>query len=164
MKRLGFVGFGTALLLAGIALAQTSAATPLPAIYQKWLDEDVVYIAAPEERAKFLALKDDAERDRFVRQFWLRRDPTQGTEENEFKEEHYRRITYSNVHFAEKLAGWKSDRGRVYILEGPPDEIAASKNSVEMPKENWLYKNAGKTVVFEDWCRCGSFELVKPLN
>src|SRR5205823_3049233 len=60
--------------------------------YKKWLDEDVSYIITDEERSAFLKLSNDEERDQFIEQFWLRRDPTPDTEENEFKEEHYRRI------------------------------------------------------------------------
>lgn len=155
----------TILFMAGAVFAQSPALKPanasLPKIYQKWVDEDVSYIASPEEKQAFVALKDDAERDEFVRQFWLRRDPTPGTEENEFKEEHYRRIAYSNVHFASKLPGWKTDRGRVYIVQGPPDEIEAGKSSVGAPREIWKYLKSDDTAIFEDHCRCGELEQVK---
>ena len=91
----------------------------------KWLEEDVVYIIQPEEREAFLRLESDDERAEFIKQFWQRRDPTPGTPENEFKDEHYRRIAYANLHFptATGKAGWKTDRGRIYIRFGPPDEI-----------------------------------------
>jgi GWxTD domain-containing protein len=92
--------------------------------YRKWLSEDVVYIITDEERAVFKKLATDEEREQFIEQFWLRRDPTPDTVENEFKEEHYRRIAYVNEHFASGFAGWKTDRGRTYILYGPPDEIS----------------------------------------
>jgi len=91
--------------------------------WQKWLNEDVVYIISDEEKAAFEALKTDEEREQFVKQFWARRDPTPGTPENEFKEEHYRRIAYANRHWGGNLPGWKTDRGRIYIRYGPPDEI-----------------------------------------
>jgi GWxTD domain-containing protein len=152
-------------LVAGSLLAQSAApnakAVQLPTVYQKWPDEDVAYIIAPEEKAKFVAPKDDAERDEFVRQFWLRRDPTPNAEPNEFKQEHYRRIAYSNVHFAEKVAGWKTDRGRTYILQGPPDEITAGRNSMDASRELWLYNSSGTNVIFEDQCRCGEFVQMK---
>jgi GWxTD domain-containing protein len=91
--------------------------------YRKWLNEDVAYIISDEERANFKRLAADQEREQFIKQFWLRRDPTPGTVENEFKEEHYRRIAYANGHFASNdLPGWKTDRGRIYITYGPPDE------------------------------------------
>jgi GWxTD domain-containing protein len=146
-----------------VAQASTSiqASTPLPAIYQKWVDEEVAYIIAPEERQALIALKSDSERDEFVRQFWLRRDPTPGTEQNEFKEEHYRRIAYSNVHFASKQPGWKTDRGCVYIVQGPPDEITAGKSSTGAQREIWKYLKSDDSAVFEDHCKCGEYEQVK---
>ena len=86
---------------------------------------DVAYIIAPYEREEFLKLTNDKDRDRFIVNFWERRDPTPDTTENEFKEEHYRRIAYSNFHFADTLPGWKTDRGRVYIVFGPVREMSA---------------------------------------
>ena len=91
--------------------------------YKKWLNEDVVWIITDEERAAFKQLSNDEERDNFIEAFWQRRDPTPDTEENEYKEEHYRRIAYANEHFAAGIPGWKSDRGRIYIMYGPADEI-----------------------------------------
>ena len=95
----------------------------LSSTYKKWLKEDVRYIITPEEEAAFKQLSNDEERDQFIEQFWLRRDPTPDTPENEFKEEHYRRIAYANEHFAAGIPGWKTDRGRIYIIWGPPDQI-----------------------------------------
>jgi len=94
----------------------------LKSAYSKWKDEDVAYIISGEERAAFDRLQNDEEREQFVEQFWIRRDPTPDTVENEFKEEHYRRIAYANEHFASGLPGWKTDRGRLYIARGAPDE------------------------------------------
>src|ERR1035438_6532115 len=90
--------------------------------YRKWLNEDVAYIITDEERTAFKRLQTDEEREQFIEQFWLRRDPTPDTVENEFKEEHYRRIAYANENFASGIPGWKADRGRIYITYGPPDE------------------------------------------
>ena len=87
--------------------------------WKKWLNEDVVYIITDEEKQAFKRLKTDEERQQFVEQFWLRRDPTPDTEENEFKEEHYRRIAYANDHYASGIPGWKTDRGMIYIKYGP---------------------------------------------
>src|SRR6516164_8801063 len=78
--------------------------------YRKWLNEDVAYIITDEERTAFKRLQTDEEREQFIEQFWLRRDPTPDTVENEFKEEHYRRIAYSNENFASGIPGWKTDR------------------------------------------------------
>ncbi|MBL8210905.1 MAG: GWxTD domain-containing protein [Bryobacterales bacterium] len=91
--------------------------------YRKWLNEDVTYIITDEERKAFRNLNTDEEREQFIEQFWLRRDPTPDSQENEFKEEHYRRIAYANERFASGIPGWKADRGRIYITFGPPDEI-----------------------------------------
>jgi GWxTD domain-containing protein len=166
MKKLG-LAVSVVLLLAVAAQSQKPGpegkGALAPTVYQKWLDEDVTYIIAPEEKAKFVALKDDMERDEFVRQFWLKRDPTAGTEENEFKEEHYRRIAYSNVHFVEKGAGWKSDRGRVYISLGPPDEITAGKDANGVSWEQWNYKGSESKIRFEDRCACGELKVI-PMN
>lgn len=140
----------------------------LPTVYQRWLDEDVRWIITPEERAAFLRLSKDEDRDRFVEAFWLRRDPTPGTVENEFKEEHYRRIAYANVHFAHELPGWKTDRGRIYIVHGPPGEIktepARGGDDPEKPAEVWHYHvimGYGKDVDlrFVDVCSCGDYRL-----
>ncbi|HTP35103.1 MAG TPA: GWxTD domain-containing protein [Candidatus Acidoferrales bacterium] len=132
------------------ALKEGSAEARGP--YQKWLTEDVAYIITSEERSGFKRLQTDAERERFIEQFWLRRDPTPGTPENEFKEEHYRRIAYANDRFSDPdLAGWKTDRGRVYIVYGPPDE-KESHPAVNPPNEQWLYhhiEGVGENVVVE---------------
>src|ERR1700686_3475546 len=89
--------------------------------YRKWLNEDVAYIITDEERTAFKRLQTDEEREQFIEQFRLRRDPPPDTVENEFKEEHYRRIAYANENFASSVPGWKTDRGRLYITYGPPD-------------------------------------------
>ena len=81
--------------------------------YRKWLNEDVAYIITDEERAAFKRLQTDEEREQFIESFWQRRDPTPDTVENEFKEEHYRRIAYSNERYASGIPGWKTDRGRI---------------------------------------------------
>jgi len=91
--------------------------------FRKWLNEDVFYIITDEEKTSFKRLSTDEEREQFIEQFWLRRDPTPDTQENEYKEEHYRRIAYANERFASGIPGWKADRGRIYITFGPPDEI-----------------------------------------
>ncbi len=90
--------------------------------YKKWLNEDVVYIITDEEKQAWKRLATDEEREQFIEQFWLRRDPSPDSVENEFKEEHYRRIAYANERFASGIQGWRTDRGRIYITFGPPDE------------------------------------------
>ncbi len=91
--------------------------------YKQWLTEDVTYIISPEERNAFLQLDTNEEREQFIEQFWLRRSSNPDLPENDFKEEHYRRIAYANEHYASGIPGWKTDRGRMYIMWGPADEI-----------------------------------------
>jgi GWxTD domain-containing protein len=119
--------------------------------WKKWLNEDVVYIITDEEKQAFKRLKTDDERQQFVEAFWQRRDPTPDTEENEFKEEHYRRIAYANDHYASGIPGWKTDRGMIYVKYGPADEIDShpSGGSYERP----IDEGGGETSTypFEDW-------------
>ena len=117
---------------------QSSTETP----YHRWVNSDVVYIITDVERARFQQLTTDEERERFIEQFWQRRDPNPGTERNKAKEEHYRRIAYSNQRFGGKLPGWQTPRGRFYIVFGPPDEIESHpREGYEM----WRY-NSGMLV------------------
>jgi GWxTD domain-containing protein len=119
--------------------------------YRKWLNEDVAYIITDQERAAFKGLQTDAEREHFIEQFWLRRDPTPDTPENEFKEEHYRRIAYANQHFASRIAGWKTDRGRIYITYGPPDEIDSHPSGGAYQRPASEGGGTTSTVPFEQW-------------
>src|SRR6201981_2007567 len=91
--------------------------------FKTWLNEDVVYIISPEERTAFLQLSTNEEREQFIEQFWLRRSSNPDMPDNDFKEEHYRRIAYANEHYASGIPGWKTDRGRIYIIWGPADEV-----------------------------------------
>ena len=146
--------------------------------YKKWLDEDVRWIITDEEQKAFKLLSNDEERDQFIEAFWQRRDPTPDTIENEFKEEHYRRMAYANEHFAAGIPGWKSDRGRIYIMYGPADEIEShpSGGSYERPMEegggetstfpfeDWRYRyleDVGQEVIIEfvDTCMCGDYHM-----
>ncbi|HEY3939837.1 MAG TPA: GWxTD domain-containing protein [Bryobacteraceae bacterium] len=134
-----------------IAKKQKALEKELAGPWKKWMSEDVAYIITDEERTAFKRLKTDEERQQFVEQFWLRRDPTPDTEENEYKEEHYRRIAYANDHYASGIPGWKTDRGMIYIKYGAPDEIDShpSGGSYERPIE----EGGGETSTypFEDW-------------
>ncbi|HMD38180.1 MAG TPA: GWxTD domain-containing protein [Candidatus Acidoferrum sp.] len=91
--------------------------------YKQWLNEDVIYIISPDERNAFLQLDTNEEREQFIEAFWLRRSSNPDLPDNDFKEEHYRRIAYANEHFASGIPGWKTDRGRMYIMWGPADEV-----------------------------------------
>src|SRR5208283_4368216 len=95
----------------------------LKGTYKTWLNEEVPYIISDDERRAFLSLSNDEERESFVENFWLRRNPNPDSPENEFREEHYRRIAYANEHFAAGKPGWKTDRGHIYISYGKPDSI-----------------------------------------
>jgi GWxTD domain-containing protein len=156
---------GSAVMLCGAAALQLQTAPPPPPVpvgpappdaaarderlraqlelpYRKWLNEDAVYIVSAEERAEFMRLSTDQQRESFIGQFWLRRDPTPGTAANEFREEHYRRIAYANERFTSKLPGWRTDRGRIYITFGPPDEVESHPRGVQgsYPFEVWRYR------------------------
>src|ERR1700689_4132202 len=108
--------------------------------WKKWLTQDVAYIITDEEKSAFKRLQADEERQQFVDQFWLRRDPTPDTVENEYKEEHYRRIGYANYVYASGIPGWKTDRGMIYITFGPPDEIDSHPSGQPSPFEDWRYR------------------------
>jgi GWxTD domain-containing protein len=175
-----WTSFSIALLVVAGAAVSFGAWQPTPAMqsptmatvttdtWAKWLNEDVVYLIQDDERAAFVKLTSDAERQHFADQFWLRRDPTPGTPENEFKKEHYRRIAYANGHYltASGRAGWQNDRGHMYILYGPPDEIDAHPNGYQesLPYEEWKYRQIdgmGKDLyfVFVDRAKTGDYRI-----
>jgi GWxTD domain-containing protein len=149
-----------------VAAAQ-GAAAPAQTVWQKWLNEDVVYIITPEERAAFERLQTDAERQHFVEQFWERRNPAPGSTRNAYKEEHYRRIAYANSRFSAGKPGWETDKGRIYILYGPPDELEshpAADKRIHSPYEEWRYHHidgVGDMVIFTfiDRDSTGDFRL-----
>src|SRR5262245_6565065 len=119
--------------------------------FRRWLDEDVLYIITDEERVVFTRLATAEEKSTFIEQFWLRRDPDPATAENEFKEEHYRRIAYANEKFTAGIRGWKTDRGRMYILYGKPDHIESRPAGGPYVRET--HEGGGETSVFpfERW-------------
>ncbi|MGH9776299.1 MAG: GWxTD domain-containing protein [Candidatus Acidiferrales bacterium] len=119
--------------------------------YKKWLNEDVPYIITPEERSAFLHLSTNEERESFIENFWLRRNPNPDSPENTFKEEHYRRIAYANEHYSSGIPGWKTDRGRIYIMWGPPDETEThpSGGTYDRPPEEG--GGTTSTYPFEKW-------------
>ncbi len=119
--------------------------------FQKWLSQDVVYIISPQEKEVFSKLSTPEEKENFIEQFWYRRDPDLSTSQNEFKEEHYRRIAYANESFASGVAGWMSDRGRVYIIHGPPAQIESRPSGGTYNRP--LHEGGGTTSTFpfETW-------------
>ncbi len=168
--------------------ANAAASQSLPVAYQKWVNEDVVWIITPEERAKFMKLSSDTERNQFIRQFWQRRDvQAAGDGKTDFRKTYYQRIAYANEHFVSAgKSGWKTARGRIYIMYGPPDSIDAHLAAAgpTKPYELWHYRTiqeyskperaqggVGSTTTlvtrndvdmkFVDTCNCGEFELQK---
>jgi GWxTD domain-containing protein len=161
----------------------------LPPLYRQWLDQDVRWIISPQEKAAYLRLSDNNERDQFIKQFWERRNPESGSLENKVREEHYRRIAYTNVHFAAiNTAGWMSDRGRIYISLGKPNSIDSHPSGTAEQRgafEVWHYDsirlNAGAqeipgvgfkeeteikrdvSLLFVDDCNCGNYRLKSEL-
>ncbi|HEU4413965.1 MAG TPA: GWxTD domain-containing protein [Candidatus Angelobacter sp.] len=150
----------------------------LGGVYKKWLEEDVKWIITDEELSAFKKLTTNTERDQFIEGFWQRRDPTPDTAENEYKEEHYRRIAYANEHFAAGVPGWRTDRGRIYIMYGPPNSTESHpmggpyQRSAEegggqtstYPFEVWTYRyleGIGQEIEIEfvDDCQCGAYEM-----
>lgn len=119
--------------------------------YKKWLDEDVLYIITEEERAVFKNLSTTEEREQFIEQFWFRRDLDPSTASNEFKEEHYRRIAYANERFTSGLPGWMTDRGRIYIIHGPPDERETHPTGGTYFREAHEGGGSTSTYPFEKW-------------
>jgi GWxTD domain-containing protein len=119
--------------------------------YKKWLNEDVTFIITDTERRAFLALQTNEEREQFIEEFWQRRNPDPDSVDNPVKEEHYRRIAYANEHFASGIAGWRTDRGRIYIMYGKPDSLESHTQGENY--ERPLDQGGGetKTYAFEDW-------------
>jgi GWxTD domain-containing protein len=119
--------------------------------YKDWLDKDVTYIITDEERKAFKKLATDDERERFIEEFWRRRDPDPDTDENEFKEEYYERIAYANEHFASGIPGWKSDRGRIWIMYGKPDERETHPMGGSYERPSYEGGGSTSTYPFETW-------------
>jgi GWxTD domain-containing protein len=146
--------------------------------YKKWVDEDVRWIITDQELKAFKSLSNDEERDAFIENFWQRRNPSPDSPENEFREEHYRRIAYANEHFAAGKPGWKTDRGHIYISFGKPDSIeshpagGAYERPIDegggetstFPFETWHYRyleGIGENIDIEfvDTCQCGDYHM-----
>ncbi len=144
--------------------------------YKKWLDEDVRWIITDEEAKAFKSLANDEERDQFIEQFWLRRNPNPDSPDNEYKDEHYARIAYANEHFAAGKPGWLTDRGHIYIAYGKPDSIDSHPsggsydrpmeegggNTSTFPFEVWHYRYLAGVgdnidIEFVDTCMCGDY-------
>ncbi len=146
--------------------------------YKTWLDQDVRWIITDQEMTAFKHLSNDEERDRFIENFWLRRNPNPDSPENEFREEHYARIEYANEHFAAGKSGWRTDRGHIYISFGKPDSIESHPSggnyerpieegggsTSTFPFETWHYRyiegiGDNIDIEFVDSCMCGDYHM-----
>jgi GWxTD domain-containing protein len=158
--------------------AQKAVRQELKGAYKTWLTQDVVWIITDEEARAFKSLSNDEERDAFIENFWLRRNPDPDSPENEFREEHYRRIAYANDRFAAGKPGWKTDRGHIYISFGPPDSIDSHPSggvydrpieegggtTAAYPFEVWHYRyiegiGENLDLEFVDTCQCGDYHF-----
>lgn len=163
------------LLPVAAALAQAKRSVKdLSPYYQKWLQEDVVYIITPKEKEVFLQLENDRQREMFIEAFWKQRDPNPTTPENEFKVEHERRIAHANERYGKSSPGpgWRSDQGRIYIILGEPNQVDRFENHTEVyPIEIWFYNGRveeglpnGFYVVFFKKDGIGEYELYTPIK
>lgn len=158
--------------------AQKAVRQELKGAYKTWLNQDVVYIITDQERKAFKNLSNDEERDAFIEQFWLRRNPNPDSPENEYREEHYRRIAYANEHYGAGKPGWKTDRGHIYIAFGAPDSIESHPaggaytrpmdegggETATFPFEVWHYRylegiGDNIDIEFVDTCMCGDYHF-----
>ncbi len=123
----------------------------LKSVYKRWKDEDVRWIITDEERKIFDSLKTDDEREQFIEQFWFRRDPDPDTDVNEYREEYYQRIAYANEHYTSGIPGWKTDRGRIYVMFGKPDQIESHPSGGSYDRPTWEGGGTTSTYPFEIW-------------
>ena len=128
-----------------------AAEEKLKSVYKRWVNEDVLWIITDEERKTFNSLKTDDEREQFIESFWLRRDPDPDTDVNEYREEYYQRIAYANEHFTSGIPGWKTDRGRIYIMFGPPHEKESHPSGGSYDRPIWEGGGSTSTYPFEIW-------------
>ena len=146
----------------------------LPQKYKKWLEEEVIHIITPIEKEVFLSFKADKDREVFIRAFWKQRDPIKDTAENEFEIEHYKRLNYANKFLGRDTSrpGCLTDRGRIYIILGPPLDIDRFEGLQYIhPAEVWFYSGLGKpslpsafNVVFFKREGIGEYRLYSPVS
>jgi len=169
-------GLSAAWLLAASILMGAAPDLPpgLPQRYRQWLEEDAAYLLGPKEKEVFLSLATDRQRELFIEAFWKQRDPSPDTEKNEFREEHYRRISYANAHFGRGgiRPGWKTERGRIYIILGPPQQdITYDRQAEVVPVQVWFYQGLSRyglpdafSCVFFKPDPASDFELYSPVG
>jgi GWxTD domain-containing protein len=130
---------------------QKKSTESIKSVYKRWIDEDVRWIITDEERKTFNLLKTDDEREQFIEQFWLRRDPDPDTDVNEYREEYYQRIAYANEKYTSGIPGWKTDRGRIYIMFGKPDQVESHPSGGSYDRPTWEGGGSTSTYPFEIW-------------
>jgi GWxTD domain-containing protein len=119
------------------------------------LDEDAIYEMKEQEPA--------LKREMWLA-FWKKRDPTPESEKNELMEEYYSRVTFANRQFTHYTDGWKSDRGMVYIIFGPPSNIERRPfENNSKPYEVWTYYEQNREFVFVDASGFGDYKLQTPI-
>jgi GWxTD domain-containing protein len=128
-----------------------AAKEKVKSVYRRWKDEDVRWIITDEERKIFDSLKTDDEREQFIEGFWYRRDPDPDTDVNEYREEYYQRIAYANEHYTSGIPGWKTDRGRIYIMFGKADQIESHPSGGSYDRPAWEGGGSTSTYPFEIW-------------
>src|SRR5215510_2690149 len=128
-----------------------AAKEKVKSVYKRWKDEDVRWIITDEERKIFDSLKTDDEREQFIEGFWYRRDPDPDTDVNEYREEYYQRIAYANEHYTSGIPGWKTDRGRIYIMFGKADQIESHPSGGSYDRPAWEGGGTTSTYPFEIW-------------
>ncbi|HZF37329.1 MAG TPA: GWxTD domain-containing protein, partial [Blastocatellia bacterium] len=131
--------------------AKKSQEEKVKSVYKRWKDEDVRWIITDEERKVFDGLKTDDEREQFIEQFWFIRDPDPDTDVNEYREEYYQRIAYANEHYTSGIPGWKTDRGRIYIMFGKADQIESHPSGGSYDRPAWEGGGSTSTYPFETW-------------
>lgn len=175
MKRqTGYFLLALILLLPLCGNGQKKSPRDLPDKYRVWLEEEVIYIITPKEKDVFLQLQTDREREMFIEAFWKQRDTNPSTPENEYKEEHYRRINYANQKFGRESPGqgWQTARGKIYITLGEPRMIERFENETEIyPTIIWFYDGMAEyglpnafNVVFFKRSGIGEYELYSPIK
>jgi GWxTD domain-containing protein len=154
---------GSVLVALGLASGPGCASGPKIILdaESKAFYETARLIMTGEEQKIFNHLPDPEARKEFIRDFWDKRDPDPDTEANEFRDEFYRRIDYSNKRFKEGRPGWKTDRGRIYIYMGPPDKVeeffSHGDEEVRGSIIWWVYYNYELGIEFGDESGTGEY-------
>ena len=169
------------LILATFAVATTAQDVnanaddeELEAALKKWIRDYVRYIITDKEKGEWKNLADNKAKVAFIEMFWARRDPTPETPENEYRDDYLQRWGYVLENFSAGKPGWRTDRGRIYLMLGPPSSIQRNpmgRDATERPSEVWTYNSinnsklpASVDVSFVDFMGYGDYEIVTDLD